>query len=416
MPSPRRNSVDTKQHLRMEIKDISSTGEFDGLLSVYNNVDQGRDMVKPGAFTKTIQEHGTEVPLLWQHKPDVPIGMLTLQDGPEALHVKGRLLMDLPAAKEAYLLIKARIVKGLSIGFETLKDEVVNGVRQLKELRLFEGSIVTFPMNEMATILTVKAAAGEPNDFTDELLEVQLRAAGYQMMCALDNALCDVRCSDLSKDEQVSASRTIISQFTEAYLAYLPAYADMMDSLYSGMEVMDKREAELQFKAAAKRTKRVDGVDLTADCFAYVGDPERTETWKLPIKFPGDEEKTKSHIRNALARFSQTQGIPESEKPKVLAKIDAAAKKYGIDVSDKAIEAYVLEEKAGRTHSAATMETYGNMRIHVKALDDYLIALQDEAGDATSNPAAAESKTSEPDEVHSAAQILEAMRSLYRAA
>ena len=45
--------------------------------------------------------------------------MLTLVDGPDALSVKGQLLMDLPAAKNAYLLIKARIVKGLSIGFDT---------------------------------------------------------------------------------------------------------------------------------------------------------------------------------------------------------------------------------------------------------------------------------------------------------
>jgi HK97 family phage prohead protease len=84
-----------------------------------------------------------------------------------------------------------------------------------------------------------------------------------------------------------------------------------------------------------KKTKRVDGVDLTADCFAYVGDKDKTETWKLPIKFPGDEEKTKTHIQNALARFSSTEGIPESERPAVLAKIKAAAKAHGIHVADE---------------------------------------------------------------------------------
>lgn len=83
------------------------------------------------------------------------------------------------------------------------------------------------------------------------------------------------------------------------------------------------------------KTKRVDGVDLPASCFAYVGDPERTETWKLPINFPGDDAKTKTHIRNALARFGQTQGIPASERTAVLARIHAAAKKHGIDAGDK---------------------------------------------------------------------------------
>ena len=82
-----------------------------------------------------------------------------------------------------------------------------------------------------------------------------------------------------------------------------------------------------------KKTKRVAGEDLTADCFAYVGDKDNTSTWKLPIKFSTDD-KSKSHIRNALARFNQTQGIPADQKAKVKAKLVAAAKKHGIETSD----------------------------------------------------------------------------------
>ena len=40
-----------------------------------------------------------------------------------------------------------------------------------------------------------------------------------------------------------------------------------------------------------------------------VGDPEKTATWKLPIKSPDDDvDWEKRHIRNALARFEQTKG------------------------------------------------------------------------------------------------------------
>jgi uncharacterized protein len=99
----------------------------------------------------------------------------------------------------------------------------------------------------------------------------------------------------------------------------------MVNQIKSGYQMENK---------AAARTKRVAGVDLAPGCFAYVGDLERTETWKLPIEFPGDDEKTKSHIRNALARFSSTEDIPDGEKARVLAKIKAAAKKHGIDVAD----------------------------------------------------------------------------------
>ena len=86
--------------------------------------------------------------------------------------------------------------------------------------------------------------------------------------------------------------------------------------------------------AKEKKTKRVSGEDLSSSAFAYVGDPEKTETWKLPIRF-SNEAKTKSHIRNALARFNQTQGIPASDKADVLGRIKRAARQHGIDVSQE---------------------------------------------------------------------------------
>lgn len=73
-----------------------------------------------------------------------------------------------------------------------------------------------------------------------------------------------------------------------------------------------------------EKTKSVDGEEHPASDFAYVGDPEDISTWHLPI-FDA------AHVRNALARFGQTEGIPETEKPKVHAKIMEAAKKFGID-------------------------------------------------------------------------------------
>lgn len=83
------------------------------------------------------------------------------------------------------------------------------------------------------------------------------------------------------------------------------------------------------------KTKKVDGADLPASSFAYVGDKNDTSTWKLPIHFPGDVAKTQSHIRNALARFSQTKGIPSGEKDRVWHRIVGAAKAHGIHVSDE---------------------------------------------------------------------------------
>ena len=103
---------------------------------------------------------------------------------------------------------------------------------------------------------------------------------------------------------------------------------------YSIATFQSNLEATVTTAKSDAKTKRVAGEDLTSSCFAYVGDENDTSTWKLPIKF-STPEKTASHIRNALARFSQTQGIPESEKAAVLAKIKRAAKANGIDTGDK---------------------------------------------------------------------------------
>ena len=118
-----------KNRLRLEIKEISEKGEFEGILSPYGNVDEGGDVVEPGAYTKTLKERGNVVPLLWQHRTDTPIGDLSLEDRADGLWARGRLLMELPEAQKAYLLIKSKIVKGLSIGFETIKDAIEAGRR-----------------------------------------------------------------------------------------------------------------------------------------------------------------------------------------------------------------------------------------------------------------------------------------------
>ena len=76
------------------------------------------------------------------------------------------------------------------------------------------------------------------------------------------------------------------------------------------------------------QTKSVGGVEHPASAFAYVGDQDDVSTWKYPI-FDA------SHARNALARWGQEKDIPAAEKPKVFARIKAAAKKHGVDVSEK---------------------------------------------------------------------------------
>jgi HK97 family phage prohead protease len=128
---------------------------FEGIAACYGNTDLQGDVIEPGAFSKTLREKG-EVPILWQHDTSEPIGMGKLSDSPAGLVIVGELALESPTAHKAYGLLKRRIVSGLSIGFDQVKSKVVDGVRRISELRLWEVSLVTFGANERALVTAVK--------------------------------------------------------------------------------------------------------------------------------------------------------------------------------------------------------------------------------------------------------------------
>lgn len=248
-----------KRALRMEIKQLTDTGSFEGVLATYGNVDLGGDVIEPGAFTKTIQEHGPECKLLWQHEPANVIGTLQLIDGPDALRVKGQIELDddIPFSKTAYKLLKKRLLSGLSIGYDTVKDSIEGGVRHLKELRLWEGSLVTFPMNEMAGVTSVKqrAARDQKDGFSEEYAENIIMAAPWQMLDAITESLFDLLWSgDLSADEVAAAAAAALQEFSDAWLAWLPQFMELTaDS--SGMGYMRRQALELKTKLIARERK-----------------------------------------------------------------------------------------------------------------------------------------------------------------
>jgi uncharacterized protein len=255
-----------RSHLEIKelSKELSDEGTFEGLLSPYGNVDEGGDVVLPGAYTKTLREQGNSRKLLFEHESKMPIGKITLEDRQDGLWCKGKLLLDVPDGKTTYSLIKNEIVDGLSIGFKAIKDEMVNGIRHLKEIKLYEGSVVCFPMNERALITSVKSNGKLgfelKGDFNEEFSEIQLSDAGYQMRSALSCALSSLIWSGLKKEEIVSASEMVIEQFSAAYMAYIPAYIDMLADQYGDLETWSKGKFETKegrkFSAATKEAMK----------------------------------------------------------------------------------------------------------------------------------------------------------------
>jgi len=146
------------KHFPFEVKDAQD-GIISGLGAVFDTVDDGGDLIVKGAFDRSLAS-SRRVKMLWQHDPNQVIGVwdsISVDD--KGLKVKGHIIPEVVKGAEALALLKAGAVDGLSIGYKTADFEIVSEKsrhRRLKEINLFEISVVTFPMNSEALVTDVK--------------------------------------------------------------------------------------------------------------------------------------------------------------------------------------------------------------------------------------------------------------------
>lgn len=160
-----------------DIKAVDDTGTVEGYASIFGERDLGGDVVMPGAFKACLTRRGARgIKMLYQHDPYRPIGVWTdLAEDARGLRAKGRVLIGTPDGASSFTLLKEGALDGLSIGYRSIRDRWDKGkdARLLEEVDLREISLVTFPMNERATVDTVKA-----HDFDPQTWERAFRDEG----------------------------------------------------------------------------------------------------------------------------------------------------------------------------------------------------------------------------------------------
>lgn len=162
-----------KKTFELEIKELTEEGKFSGHLSTFGNIDAGGDIVEPGAFKKTLRDNKA-FGFLWAHDGTLNgiVGSYHGKEDESGLAVNGGFYLDLDVGLKAYKtakrLMNDGVKVGLSMGFRAVKRdfETIEGVtvRRLKEVKLLEGSITLWPMNDQARLETVKEDGEEETE------------------------------------------------------------------------------------------------------------------------------------------------------------------------------------------------------------------------------------------------------------
>jgi len=165
-----------KESKNFEFKALDEeTGKVEAVFSVFNNLDTDGDVVLPTAIKSGFKDN--QVPMVFAHKWDQPIGKGTIETDEEKATFKGNFFMDTEAGKEAYQLAKAmEDLQEWSFGFRINDSEVKKfkgadgsevDARFLKDLTVYEVSPVLVGANRETYTLSIKS--GEEAVYEDSL-------------------------------------------------------------------------------------------------------------------------------------------------------------------------------------------------------------------------------------------------------
>ena len=169
-----------------EIKDIDSNSrEVAIYLSKFGNVDSDNDVIQKGAFKKSIHERGPNAPsnrkiaFLRHHNWEMPIGVFTkLMEDDNGLYAVAKLGTS-TNGEDAWRDYQDGIIREHSIGFQRISDKTkfvkdtsnaLGGFTLLQEVKLWEGSAVTFGANDGTPLVSIMKGENK-KDYIDTISE-----------------------------------------------------------------------------------------------------------------------------------------------------------------------------------------------------------------------------------------------------
>ena len=151
------------KNIDIELKDDS--GQVEAVFSIFNSLDSDGDVVMPGAVKSGFKNN--QVPMVWSHKWDMPIGKGTIAQDDDKAVFKGEFFMDTDSGKEAYNLVKNMgDMQQWSFGYKVNDSDFgkaddkageETNARYLKDLTVYEVSPVLVGANQDTYTLAIKS-------------------------------------------------------------------------------------------------------------------------------------------------------------------------------------------------------------------------------------------------------------------
>lgn len=163
-----------------------------GVNSEFNPRHGVFDRVHKGAFVEFIEEKktkGESMPALWQHGTDMPLGIfIEMKEDDIGLWVHGKLpKSDTFVSGRVIPQLRIGSVTKMSIGFEAIEFEFNEGFRDLFKIKVFEASLVTFPMDDKATITEIKSNLEKEEILQKDIKYIENSLKDYYSKAGLEN-------------------------------------------------------------------------------------------------------------------------------------------------------------------------------------------------------------------------------------
>lgn len=207
-----------KSSMNATIKDVDeNNGIVTGYYAAFGNIDHHFDKILKGAFKRSIKNNGpkgsNQIMHLLQHDARIPLGKPTvLKEDDTGLYFETK-FADTTAAKDALALYDAGVYNEHSIGYRVMKWKRVDDANgnfdhyELHELKLFEGSTVTWGANDQTPFTGFKEFIGGVSTKEDAYALLDKR---------VDNVMKGLKIGSLS-DETLQTLEIQLRQLTTAY-------------------------------------------------------------------------------------------------------------------------------------------------------------------------------------------------------